>query len=259
MASHGGPMGAVGPDGAPLAGGPMASVNADGSVGMSLWKPKHHAGAGQDQAMHAPAHYVAPPEFGAPAAGPLALAELQQRVDQLYREKLALEGQLTQQHAERARHAHQAAAQYEEPEPPRTLGPAEGLLEARGPNMADRVRYIDPRVVAYSRYMDPDIPCPTIDASAIGRQLYEEASRLPKPEEIHPGDPGCCAKPVAFTAARPSYRKQDDVWERTLALRLLDEAVRGNVSAPMPAPAVFAEDYENYREGKYVKDDCWLA
>lgn len=64
---------------------------------------------------------------------------------------------------------------------------------------------------------------------------------------------------VAFQEAHPDYKKEEDVWERRLSLRTLDEAMRGDVSKPMPRPVVFAEDYENYREGRYVKDDCWVA
>lgn len=232
----------------------------------SLWKTKGH-GKGKG-------HAAAPPLAAAAAAapaGPMALADLQQRVDQVHREKLALEAELKRQQQEQRLLAQHQAAQHSG-QANHVPGEAEKLLEARGPALAERVRYLDPRVVAYSRYMDPDIPCPTIDAAAIGRELYAEAEELPggrawrqknpdapAPAETRPGDPGSGAKPVAFTVARPSYRKQDDVWERTLALRLLDEAVRGDVKNQMPAPAVFAEDYENYREGKYVKDDCWLA
>jgi hypothetical protein len=64
---------------------------------------------------------------------------------------------------------------------------------------------------------------------------------------------------AAFVEAVPNYRNEEDIWSRRLDLRTLDEAMRGDVSKPMPRPSVYAEDYENYREGKYVKDDCPIS
>jgi len=66
-------------------------------------------------------------------------------------------------------------------------------------------------------------------------------------------------EPVPFVEAVPSYKSEMDVWSQKLELRTLDEALRGDVSKPMPRPPVFAEDYQNYREGRYVKDDCPIA
>lgn len=64
---------------------------------------------------------------------------------------------------------------------------------------------------------------------------------------------------VSFVEASPNYVAEDDVWTRRLELRTLEEAMRGDVSRPMPRPVLFAEDYENYHQGKYVKDDCPIA
>lgn len=64
---------------------------------------------------------------------------------------------------------------------------------------------------------------------------------------------------VAFTEATPNYVRADDVWNRKLDLRTLEEAMRGDVSKPMPRPVLFSKDYANFKEGKYVKDDCPIA
>jgi len=64
---------------------------------------------------------------------------------------------------------------------------------------------------------------------------------------------------IPFVEARPTYNPEDDVWSRTLELRTLDEAMRGDVSKPLPRPAVHTEEYQNFHEGKYVKDDCPIA
>lgn len=64
---------------------------------------------------------------------------------------------------------------------------------------------------------------------------------------------------VAFVEAVPNFRNEEDIWSRRLELRTLDEAMRGDVSQPMPRPAIFAEDYENFRQGRYVKDNCPIA
>eukprot|EP00425_Heterocapsa_triquetra_P036375 CAMPEP_0195085476 /NCGR_PEP_ID=MMETSP0448-20130528/25884_1 /TAXON_ID=66468 /ORGANISM="Heterocapsa triquestra, Strain CCMP 448" /LENGTH=251 /DNA_ID=CAMNT_0040118875 /DNA_START=1 /DNA_END=753 /DNA_ORIENTATION=+ len=58
--------------------------------------------------------------------------------------------------------------------------------------------------------------------------------------------------PVAFVQACPNYNSDEDVWTRRLELRTLDEAMRGDVSKPLPRPAVHTEEYENFQEGKYV-------
>lgn len=64
---------------------------------------------------------------------------------------------------------------------------------------------------------------------------------------------------VAFKEAQPNYAKEEDVWSRRLELRTLDEAMRGDLTKPLPAPVVFESDHSNFLEGKYVKDDCYIT
>jgi len=66
--------------------------------------------------------------------------------------------------------------------------------------------------------------------------------------------PGC-----PFVQVHPGYKRQDDIWERNLELRTLDEAMRGDLTKPMPRPVLFAQDFANFHEGKYLKDDCPIA
>jgi len=66
--------------------------------------------------------------------------------------------------------------------------------------------------------------------------------------------PGC-----PFVQVHPGYNRSDDIWERKLELRTLDEAMRGDVTKPMPRPVLFAGDFENFQEGRYLKDDCPIA
>jgi len=84
-------------------------------------------------------------------------------------------------------------------------------------------------------------------------EILAQVGRYPPPDEVirKPG--------VPFVEAQPWYRREEDVWERELVLRTLEEAMRGDVSTPMPRPALFSDDYENYRQGKYLKDDCPIA
>jgi len=64
---------------------------------------------------------------------------------------------------------------------------------------------------------------------------------------------------VPFSEANPSYDSAEDVWGRTLGLRTLDEALHGDVSQPLPRPVLFPEDYQNFKQGKYVRDDCPIS
>jgi len=66
-------------------------------------------------------------------------------------------------------------------------------------------------------------------------------------------------KAIPFVEAVPHYKAEEDIWSRKLELRTLDEAMSGDVSKPLPRPAIFGEDYQNYRQGKYVKDDCPIS
>ncbi|OLQ14357.1 hypothetical protein AK812_SmicGene1517 [Symbiodinium microadriaticum] len=61
---------------------------------------------------------------------------------------------------------------------------------------------------------------------------------------------------VPFAEASPSYHASEDVWGRTLELRTIDEALHGDVSKPLPRPVLFPEEYQNFKQGKYVRDDC---
>jgi hypothetical protein len=104
------------------------------------------------------------------------------------------------------------------------------------------------------------------DAAVLEQKLGEEAiqkwaERLkqcnppknPPPEEVVL-KPGC-----PYVQVHPGYRVWDDMWERELTLRNLDEALRGNLMNPMPRPVLFGEDYENHHTGRYLKDDCPIA
>lgn len=108
------------------------------------------------------------------------------------------------------------------------------------------------------------------DAQNLEAELADEAQRdfdekirerMPDHKGAYPTAPeeSDANKKVNFMEVEPNYRREDDIWERKLALRMLDEAMKGDVSMPMPRPVLFAEDYENYRVGKYVKDDCPIA
>jgi len=83
--------------------------------------------------------------------------------------------------------------------------------------------------------------------------ILAPAGRIPPPVEVvtRPG--------AKFVEANPMYRRESDIWERRLELRSLDEAMTGDVTTPMPRPVLFAEDYQNFKEGRYLKDDCPIA
>lgn len=102
------------------------------------------------------------------------------------------------------------------------------------------------------------------DAEVLEQQLAQEAcdrwaqalsvvGKSPPPLEMVRG------APVPFAEAVPNYCAHDDVWARTLELRTLDEAMRGDVSMPLPRPAIHTEEYQNFQEGRYIKDDCPIA
>jgi hypothetical protein len=138
------------------------------------------------------------------------------------------------------------------------------------PDFHQPVQGYDPRVAAYAAWMDPLLPAPAtvtyegraLDFKATEESIMAEAEKIEQMRKEKGQEKLQCVfakNGYAFEECHPGYRKEDDVWERTLNLRQLDEAVRGDVSQAMPAPVVFAEDYDNYREGKYIKDDCWIA
>jgi len=74
---------------------------------------------------------------------------------------------------------------------------------------------------------------------------------LPQEVTLRPGCP--------FIEVHPEYRREEDIWERKLELRSLDEAMQGDLTKPMPRPVLFAQDFENFQEGRYLKDDCPIA
>eukprot|EP00930_Biecheleria_cincta_P097359 TRINITY_DN89082_c0_g1_i1.p1 TRINITY_DN89082_c0_g1~~TRINITY_DN89082_c0_g1_i1.p1 ORF type:complete len:344 (+),score=59.38 TRINITY_DN89082_c0_g1_i1:93-1124(+) len=76
---------------------------------------------------------------------------------------------------------------------------------------------------------------------------------------VKAGLPTTTPNGVPFVEACPSYAPEEDFWGRRLELRTLEEAMHGDVSKPLARPVIFPEDYENYRQGKYVKDDCPIA
>jgi hypothetical protein len=99
------------------------------------------------------------------------------------------------------------------------------------------------------------------------KKLKEEEEKHPDgqkveitPFEHKPPPTEMVKKPgVPFIHAVPYYDRADDLWQRRLELRSLEEAMNGDVSQPLPRPVVFDEDFENFKQGKYVKDDCPIA
>lgn len=85
------------------------------------------------------------------------------------------------------------------------------------------------------------------------KDFENSGGRMPPPIEtvLKPG--------VTFYQAVPQYKYEDELWQRRLELKTLDEAMAGDITVPMPRPVVHSQDYDNYREGKYVKDDCLIA
>jgi len=102
------------------------------------------------------------------------------------------------------------------------------------------------------------------DSQVLEEQLAQDATdkwakALAVVGERPPPEERTVERRIPFVEARPNYNAEDDVWSRTLELRTLDEAMRGDVSKPLPRPAVHTEEYQNFHEGKYVKDDCPIA
>lgn len=99
------------------------------------------------------------------------------------------------------------------------------------------------------------------------RKLREEQAKNPdaqpvqiSPFEHKPPAEEIYKKPgVPFIHAVPYYDRADDLWQRRLELRSMDEAMNGDVSQPLPRPVIFDEEFENFKQGKYVKDDCPIA
>jgi hypothetical protein len=108
----------------------------------------------------------------------------------------------------------------------------------------------------------------TKDGTILQQKLGEDAIR--KWKETHPGTKDYPETPMPpmetvikpgapFIAVHPGYRRWDDMWERELTLRNLGEAMKGDLNQPMPRPVLFGEDYQNFHQGKYLKDECPIA
>mmetsp|Transcript_27373 Transcript_27373/g.66007 ORF Transcript_27373/g.66007 Transcript_27373/m.66007 type:complete len:187 (-) Transcript_27373:75-635(-) len=121
----------------------------------------------------------------------------------------------------------------------------------------------DPRVVKVTRYLDPKYSA-KLRMEDVGRvaeagvQIEEELGLEVeyRADEAHfeylePTTP--------FRQAQPHYRVEEDIWQRFVQMRDMTEAMTGNVGDAMPEPLIFSESYPNFKEGKYVRDDCRLA
>uniref|UniRef100_A0A7S2VRG3 Uncharacterized protein n=1 Tax=Zooxanthella nutricula TaxID=1333877 RepID=A0A7S2VRG3_9DINO len=113
-----------------------------------------------------------------------------------------------------------------------------------------RAQAVQERKMADGRVLEDQLAA---EAHSNWERALEVVDRAPPPEEL------VRQRPVPFVEAAPNYQAEEDVWARTLELRTLDEAMRGDVSKPMPRPALHNEDYANFHEGKYLKDDCPIA
>lgn len=83
-------------------------------------------------------------------------------------------------------------------------------------------------------------------------KLSHVGRSLPADETVIPGG-------LPFVQVCPNYARQDDIWNKRLELRTLDEALRGDLTKPLPTPVIFPEEYANFTSGKYVKDDCPIS
>mmetsp|Transcript_27330 Transcript_27330/g.65888 ORF Transcript_27330/g.65888 Transcript_27330/m.65888 type:complete len:191 (-) Transcript_27330:51-623(-) len=122
----------------------------------------------------------------------------------------------------------------------------------------------DPRVVQVARLMDPkfsrghqarDIQKMAAHGFRMQEQLGAEVQAAQQQEMVY----DYISAAEKFQTVEPHYKREEDVWERRVEIRNLEEAMKGNIGEPMPEPVMFSEDYPNYQEGKYVRDDCWLA
>jgi hypothetical protein len=123
------------------------------------------------------------------------------------------------------------------------------------PGVAHRppAAYVDPDVQLYVDSMNPMLQSPALDKGALYDHIKAKTDGMPERKYV------VMKNGYKFRDVHTVYRMEDDVWERTLNLRSLDEAVTGDPNISMPPPVVFPEDYDNYREGKYIRDDCWMA
>lgn len=130
-----------------------------------------------------------------------------------------------------------------------------------------RVLYCkDPR---YNYFVDPRF-APQAQQARMhdGRQLEDQlgvlawnqwAAELQPVRMSPPPLEHTLTKQVPFLEVNPAYHREEDIWERRLDLRSLDEAVQGDVTQQLPRPVMFAGDNPAFQEGRYLKDDCPIA
>mmetsp|Transcript_52633 Transcript_52633/g.115407 ORF Transcript_52633/g.115407 Transcript_52633/m.115407 type:complete len:187 (+) Transcript_52633:108-668(+) len=121
----------------------------------------------------------------------------------------------------------------------------------------------DPRVVKVSRYLDPKYSAKlrmddVSRVAAAGAQLEEELG-LEVEHRASEAHYEYLEPSTAFRQAEPHYRVEEGIWQRFVQRREMQEAMGGNVGSAMPEPVIFSEEYPNFKEGKYVRDDCRLA
>eukprot|EP00747_Dinoflagellata_sp_TGD_P163664 gnl/TRDRNA2_/TRDRNA2_182585_c0_seq1.p1 gnl/TRDRNA2_/TRDRNA2_182585_c0~~gnl/TRDRNA2_/TRDRNA2_182585_c0_seq1.p1 ORF type:complete len:185 (+),score=35.21 gnl/TRDRNA2_/TRDRNA2_182585_c0_seq1:56-610(+) len=129
------------------------------------------------------------------------------------------------------------------------------LMRCKDPSWSES-RPLDPRVSYEMRErlrVEGDQLERTLATEAMGNEQRMRQSGW-EPKEYY-----YTKQSVPFNEAVPYYKRQDDIWERKLSLRTADEALRGNLYQPMPKPVVFAEDYENFQQGRHIKDDCYIT
>lgn len=132
---------------------------------------------------------------------------------------------------------------------------------------------LDPK---YNAVLDPAIAFEiqqkkAEDGQAIQKELSSEAIvawerkmrhaglTLPVQERVVVSARGGGPQGLPFNEVNPSYEADQDIWGRTLGLRTLQEALHGDVSQPMPRPVLFPEEYQNFKQGRYVVDDCPIS
>jgi hypothetical protein len=119
---------------------------------------------------------------------------------------------------------------------------------------ADIPREIAPNVIAAKRK----------DGRILEHELGEEAiakwAEELKEQNMSPPPPEVILRPgAAFLEVQKGYSKEEDSWEMALELRPLDDAMEGDITKPLPRPLLNPGDFESFREGRYLKDDCPIA
>eukprot|EP00435_Cladocopium_sp_Y103_P075814 s29_g65.t1 len=91
------------------------------------------------------------------------------------------------------------------------------------------------------------------------RKMRHAGLTLPVQERVVVSARGGGPQGLPFNEVNPAYEADQDIWGRTLGLRTLQEALHGDVSQPMPRPVLFPEEYQNFKQGRYVVDDCPIS